>query len=92
MAHMQEMQPYFDKYQEKVRKAKNASGMTLAELSQCSGVPYNSICSVNAGTTKQPLLFYSAATCKVLGLSPDGLTRAGSAGRRTTATNLRINQ
>lgn len=57
VAHMQEMQPYFDKYQEKVRKAKNASGMTLAELSQCSGVPYNSICSVNAGTTKQPLLF-----------------------------------
>jgi hypothetical protein len=73
VAHMQEMQPYFDKYQEKVRKAKNASGMTLAELSQCSGVPYNSICSVNAGTTKQPLLFYSAATCKVLGLSLDEL-------------------
>lgn len=73
MAHMQEMQPYFDKYQEEVRKAKNASGMTLAELSQSSGVPYNSICSVNAGTTKQPLLFYSAATCKALGLSLDEL-------------------
>ena len=73
MAHMQEMQPYFDKYQEEVRKAKNSSGMTLAELSKCSGVPYNSICSVNAGTTKQPLLFYSAATCKVLGLSLDEL-------------------
>lgn len=73
MPEMQNMQPYFDAYQEEVRKAKNASGMTLQELSDKTGVPYNNICTVNAGTMKQPLLYYSAATCKVLGLSLDEL-------------------
>lgn len=73
MPEMQNMQPYFDAYQEEVRKAKNSSGLTLQELSDKTGVPYNNICTVNAGTMKQPLLYYSAATCKVLGLSLDKL-------------------
>ena len=73
MPEMQNMQPYFDAYQEEVRRAKNSSGLTLQELSDKTGVPYNNICTVNAGTMKQPLLYYSAATCKVLGLSLDKL-------------------
>lgn len=73
MPEMQNMQPYFDAYQEEIKKAKNSSGMTLQELSDKTGVPYNNICTINAGTMKQPLLYYSAATCKVLGLSLDKL-------------------
>ena len=73
MTAMQDMQPFFDAYQDEIKKAKNASGMTLHELSDKTGVPYNNICAVNAGTMKQPLLYYAAATCKVLGLSLDKL-------------------
>ena len=54
---MSELQPYFDSYLEKMRKAKNSSGLTLQELSDLSGVPYNNICDTNSGRTKQPLLF-----------------------------------
>lgn len=73
MSKMEDMQSYFDEYPDALRKARASSSLTLAELARISGVPYNSICSVNAGTTKQPLLFYSAATCKALGLSLDEL-------------------
>lgn len=73
MSKMEEMQSYFDEYPEALRKARASSSLTLAELARISGVPYNSICSVNSGATKQPLLYYSAATCKALGLSLDEL-------------------
>lgn len=73
MSAMSELQPYFDSYLEKMRKAKNSSGLTLQELSDLSGVPYNNICDTNSGRTKQPLLFYEAAKCKTLGLSLNAL-------------------
>ena len=76
---MDDMQSYFDEYPEALRKARVSSSLTLAELAKISGVPYNSICSVNSGAPKQPLLYYSAATCKALGLSLDelfGITNA----------------
>lgn len=69
MSKMEDMQSYFDEYPEALRKARASSSLTLAELARISGVPYNSICSVNSGATKQPLLYYSAATCKALGLT-----------------------
>lgn len=69
MSALTEMQPYFDKYQSEIRKAKNASGYTLPELSELSGVPYSNVCDINAGRVKSPSLFYAAALCKVLGLS-----------------------
>ena len=69
MSALTELQPYLDEYPAKIRKAKNASGYTLQELSDLSGVPYNNICDTNAGRVKHPLLFYAAATCKVLHLS-----------------------
>lgn len=59
MSKMEDMQSYFDEYPEALRKARASSSLTLAELARISGVPYNSICSVNSGTTKQPLLYYS---------------------------------
>lgn len=69
MSALTDLQPYLDEYPAKLRKAKNASGFTLQELSDLSGVPYNNICDTNAGRVKHPLLFYAAATCKVLNLS-----------------------
>lgn len=78
MSALSELQPYLDAYTDAIRKAKNASGYTLQELSDLSGVPYNNICDTNAGRVKQPLLFYAAATCKVLGLSLDKLVGLGA--------------
>lgn len=73
MSAMNDMQPHFDKYQGEIRKAKNASGYTLPELSKLSGVPYSNVCDINAGRVKTPSLFYGAALCKVLGISLDRL-------------------
>lgn len=73
MSALTELQPYFNAYQDEIRKAKNASGLTLQELADRSGVPYNNICDINAGRAKHPLLFYAASTCRVLGLSLDRL-------------------
>ncbi len=80
MSALKDMQPNFDAYQTAIRKAKNASGYTNQELSDLSGVPYNNVCTISAGTAKQPSLFYSAALCKVLGLSLDSLMDLPSSG------------
>lgn len=73
MSATSKLQPHFDSYFDEMRKAKNVSGYTLQDLSELSGVPYNNVCDVNSGRTKQPLLFYEAAKCEVLGLSLDAL-------------------
>lgn len=73
MSAMSELQPQFDEYLGKMRRAKNSKGYTLQDLADLTGVPYNSICEANSGRAKQPLLFYEAAKCKVLGLSLDDL-------------------
>lgn len=73
MSAIQDLQPYIDTFQAKVRKAKDASGLTLPELTELSGVSYSSVCRTNAGTMSNPLLYNSAAICKTLGLSLDEL-------------------
>lgn len=73
MSATSKLQPHFDSYFDEMRKAKNVSGYTLQDLSELSGVPYNNVCDVNSGRAKQPLLFYEAAKCEVLGLSLDSL-------------------
>lgn len=73
MSATSKLQPHFDSYFVEMRKAKNVSGYTLQDLSELSGVPYNNVCDVNSGRAKQPLLFYEAAKCEVLGLSLDAL-------------------
>ena len=60
MSALRDMQPNFDAYQAAIRKAKNASGYTNQELSDLSGVPYNNVCTISAGTAKQPSLFYGS--------------------------------
>ena len=57
MSALTDLQPYLDDYPTKIRKAKNASGFTLQELSDLSGVPYNNICDTNrAGKAPAPFL------------------------------------
>ena len=66
----------------KIRKAKDASGLTNQELADKSGIPYNSVCTITAGTAKQATLANVAAICAVLGLSLDEI-----AGLRSADTN-----
>lgn len=55
----------------KIRKAKDASGLTNQELADKSGIPYNTVCTITAGTAKQAAFPSIAAICVVLGLSLD---------------------
>lgn len=55
----------------KIRKAKDASGLTNQELSDMSGIPYNTVCTITAGTAKQAAFPSVAAICVALGLSLD---------------------
>ena len=63
----------------KIRKAKDASGLTNQELADKSGIPYNSVCTITAGTAKQATLANVAAICAVLGLSLDEIAGLRSA-------------
>ena len=71
MSAIQELEPYISAYQGKMRRAKDASGMTLEELAERSGVSNSAVNRLYAGTQADPKLFYSAALCKTLGLSLD---------------------
>lgn len=71
MSAIQELEPYISAYQGKFRKAKDASGMTLEELAERSGVSDSAVRRLYAGTQADPKLFYSVALCKTLGLSVD---------------------
>lgn len=73
MSAYNDLQPKFDAFHDEMRRAKNASGYTIKELVDESGVPLDFASSISAGTAKKPSLFYSVAVCKVLGLSLDRL-------------------
>lgn len=92
MSAYSELQPYFDAYQGEIHKAKNASGMTLSELAESSGVPYNNVCDINAGRAKQPLLYYAAAICKVFGLSLNKLMGLDEPESSTLALRERVHE
>lgn len=55
----------------KIRKAKDASGLTNQEIADKSGIAYNTVCNITAGTAKQVSFHSVAAICVVLGLSLD---------------------
>ena len=84
MSAIQELAPFIDAYQGKIRKAKDTSGMTLDELIERSGVAESAVRRLYTGTQSDPKLYYSAAICKTLGLSLDELfgleQSAGSSG------------
>ncbi len=77
---LQDIQPNLDEILAKIRKAKDASGFTNQALADLSGVPYNTVCTITAGTVKQVPLAYAAALCKVLELSLDELSGLRSSG------------
>ena len=79
-AALQDIQPNLDEILVKIRKAKDASGLTNQSLADLSGVPYNTVCTITAGTVKQLPLAYAAALCKVLELSLDELSGLRSIG------------
>lgn len=66
----------------KIRKAKDASGLTNQEIADKSGIAYNTVCNITAGTAKQVSFHSVAAICVVLGLSLDE-----TLGLRDTDTN-----
>lgn len=55
----------------KIRKAKDASGLTNQEIADKSGIAYNTVCNITAGSAKQVSFHSVAAICVVLGLSLD---------------------
>ncbi len=57
----------------KIRKAKDASGLTNQELADLANVPYNSVCTITGCTAKQVTLANAAALCAALGISLDEL-------------------
>ena len=64
MSAIQDLAPFIGAYQGKIRRAKDASGMTLEELSNESGVSFSAVSRLYAGTQADPRLYNSAALCK----------------------------
>lgn len=73
MSAIQELQPYCDAFQCRIREAKDSKGYTLQRLIDESGVPKSAVNNISAGKQVNPLLYNAAALCKVLGLSLDEL-------------------
>lgn len=73
MTPYQRLIPYFDSYNRKVTDARNDRRLSLAELSEQSGVSYSAIATQSADTAPNPKLFEQAAICDTLGLSLDEL-------------------
>lgn len=57
----------------KIRKAKDASGLTNQELADIANISYNSVCTITGCTAKQVTLTNAAALCAALGISLDEL-------------------
>lgn len=73
MTPYQRLIPYFDSYNRKVTDARNDLHLSLAELSEQSGVSYSAIATQSADTAPNPKLFEQAAICDTLNLSLDEL-------------------
>lgn len=73
MTPYQRLIPFFDSYNRKVTDARNDLHLSLAELSEKSGVSYSAIATQSADTAPNPKLFEQAAICDTLGLSLDEL-------------------
>ena len=73
MTPCQRLIPFFDSYNRKVTDARNDLHLSLAELSEQSGVSYSAIATQSADTAPNPKLFEQAAICDTLGLSLDEL-------------------
>lgn len=56
-----------------IKARKNALGMTNQQLADAAGIPLSNVKKYMSGDIKNPSLFYTAAACRVLGLSLDDL-------------------
>lgn len=61
MTPYQRLIPYFDSYNRKVTDARNDLHLSLAELSEQSGVSYSAIATQSADTAPNPKLYEQAA-------------------------------
>jgi len=76
---IQELQPLFDAYPWKMKKARMDKGLTQKQLAELSGVPYSAITKM--ATNNQDALLNCAALCMALDVSMDelfGLTASDS--------------
>lgn len=71
MSQIQELQPLFDEYPYKMKKARMDKGLTQKQLSDMSGVPYSAITKM--ATNNQDALLNCVALCTVLDVSMDEL-------------------
>lgn len=79
MLPIQELQPLFDAYPWKMKKARMDKGLTQKQLAELSGVPYSAITKM--ATNNQDALLNCAALCMALDVSMDelfGLTASDS--------------
>ena len=58
MSAIQDLAPFIGAYQGKIRRAKDASGMTLEELSNESGVSFSAVSRLYAGTHDLASIFF----------------------------------
>lgn len=68
---IQELQPLFDEYPYKMKKARMDKGLTQKQLSDMSGVPYSAITKM--ATNNKDALLNCVALCTVLDVSIDEL-------------------
>lgn len=73
MSAIQEIKPYCDAFQTKIREAKENKHYTLKRLIAESGVSESAVNNINANKQTNPQLYNAAALCKVLDLSLDQL-------------------
>lgn len=71
LSQIQELQPLFDEYPYKMKKARMDKGLTQKQLSDMSGVPYSAITKM--ATNNQDALLNCVALCTVLDVSMDEL-------------------
>lgn len=86
MSAIQEISPYLEHFQEKIREEKEAQRLTIDQLAEKSGVPYSVVSRVSSGAHPDPKLINAAALCSALGLSLDIL--CGLATPQTTDEEL----
>jgi len=71
LSQIQELQPLFDEYPYKMKKARMDKGLTQKQLSDMFGVPYSAITKM--ATNNQDALLNCVALCTVLDVSMDEL-------------------
>lgn len=92
MSDFQDLEPYFSAYQAEIKKARIQKGLTIAELSESSGVPVSTVAKICAGNQSSPNLYNSAALCRTLGLSLDKLFGLPSASEETAEMQAKVSK